>query len=157
MLDHIKSLSQEEKDLVLHAPMYVSVLIAGADGLVDDVEKKRILELIHTKTFSEKYELRELYRELDHDAANELRSLIAALPENTAERNQYLSDMLSRLNRIMPKLEKHFARQLYHSLRQFAHYVATAEGGFWGVNAITPAEQEWVHLPMIQNPEGAEA
>jgi hypothetical protein len=156
MLDHIKSLKEEEKNLILHAPMYVSILIAGADGDVDEVEKKRILELIHTKTFSEKYELRELYRTLDHDAANELRMMIATLPQDRDQRNTHLTQLLSQLNHIMPKLEKPFAIQLYHSLRQFAHYVATAEGGFWGVNTMTPAEKLLVHLPMIHNPEHEE-
>lgn len=156
MLEHINNLTQEEKNIILHSPMYVSVLIAGADGEVNDTEKKRILELIHTKTFSEKYELRELYQTLDHDAANELREMIASLPEDREERNQYLSDTLARLNRIFPKLEHRFQVQLYKSLRQFAHYIANAEGGFWAVGAVKNAENGYIKLPMINNPEESE-
>jgi tellurite resistance protein len=51
MLDHIHHLSEEEKNLVLQAPVYVSLLIAGADGHVQLEEQQRILELVHTKTF----------------------------------------------------------------------------------------------------------
>ena len=153
MLEHIHNLSEEEKNIIIHSPMYVSVLIAGADGEVNDTEKKRILELIHTKTFSEKYDLRELYRTLDHDAAHELRELIASLPEEKTARNQYLIELLSRLNHIMPKLEHRFQVHLYKSLRQFAHYIAHAEGGFWRVGAVKHAEQEFMKLPMINNPE----
>lgn len=153
MLEHINNLTDEEKNIIIHSPMYVSVLIAGADGEVNDTEKKRILELIHTKTFSEKYELKELYKTLDHDAAHELRELIAALPEEKVARNQYLVELLSRLNAIMPKLEHRFQVHLYKSLRQFAHYIAHAEGGFWRVGAVKHAEQEYLKLPMIHNPE----
>lgn len=153
MLEHINNLKAEEKDIIIHSPMYVSVLIAGADGEVNDAERKRILELIHTKTFSEKYELRELYQTLDHDAAHELRELIAALPHDRNERNQFLVDKLAKLNTIFPKLEHRFQIQLYKSLRQFAHYIAHAEGGFWSVGAVKHAEQEYMKLPMIINPE----
>jgi hypothetical protein len=155
MLEHIHNLTEEEKNIIIHSPMYVSVLIAGSDGEVNDTEKKRILELIHTKTFSEKYELRELYKTLDHDSAHELRELIASLPDEKVARNEFLVNMLSRLNHIMPKLEHRFQVHLYKSLRQFAHYIAHAEGGFWRVGAIKHAEQEYIKLPMINDPEEA--
>ena len=45
MLEHIQNLSEEEKNIIIHSPLYVSVLIAGADGDVTSGEKKRILEL----------------------------------------------------------------------------------------------------------------
>ncbi|MBS3914946.1 MAG: hypothetical protein KG003_10625 [Bacteroidetes bacterium] len=153
MLEHINNLKDEEKDIIIHSPLYVSLLIAGADGEVNDTEKKRILELIHTKTFSEKYELRDLYKTLDHDAAHELRELISVLPQEKSERNEFLIQKLSRLNHIFPKLEHRFQVQLYKSLRQFAHYIAHAEGGFWSVGAVKHAEQEYLKLPMIHDPE----
>ena len=98
MLDYIKLLSEEEKQIVLLSPVYVSLLIAGADGHFDSDEKKRILELIHIKTFSERYELTMLYTELETEANLQLRNMIASLPEDTQERNQLLSDLIARLN-----------------------------------------------------------
>lgn len=152
MLNQFTSLSQAEKDLILHAPLYVSVLIAGADGNINTDEKNRILELIHTKTFSERYELRELYKELDHDAAAELRQLIATVPNNTEERNALLSDKIAGLNKIFTKVDHAFAVQLYNSLKEFASYVATADGGWWGIGAVTAAEKDLIKLPMLENP-----
>lgn len=152
MLNEFTSLSQAEKDLILHAPLYVSVLIAGADGNINTDEKNRILELIHTKTFSERYELRELYKELDHDAAAELRQIIATVPNNTEERNSWLSDKIAGLNKIFPKVDHAFAVQLYNSLRQFASYVAHADGGWWGIGAVTASEKDLIKLPMLENP-----
>jgi len=152
MLDHIHHLSEEEKNLVLQAPVYVSLLIAGADGHIQQEEQKRILELVHTKTFSEHYELRELYATLNHDLAEHLRQMMAALPEDTNERQAMLSGLLGRLNHIFPQLEKHFARRLYKNLREFAHYIAHADGGFWGISAVSDAEQQWIKLPMLEEP-----
>lgn len=157
MLDHIHHLSEEEKNLVLQAPVYVSLLIAGADSHIQQEEQKRILELVHTKTFSEHYELRELYATLNHDLAEHLRQMMAALPEDTNERQAMLSGLLGRLNHIFPQLEKHFARRLYKNLREFAHYIAHADGGFWGISAVSDAEQQWIKLPMLEEPFTEEA
>jgi len=157
MLDHIHHLSEEEKNLVLQAPVYVSLLIEGADGHIQQEEQKRILELVHTKTFSEHYELRELYATLNHDLAEHLRQMMAALPEDTNERQAMLSGLLGRLNHIFPQLEKHFARRLYKNLREFAHYIAHADGGFWGISAVSDAEQQWIKLPMLEEPFTEEA
>jgi hypothetical protein len=152
MIEQIQHLNQEEQELVLQAPLYVSLLIAGADGDFNSEEKKRIVQLVHTKTFSERYELRELYRSLADDVEVQLRQMIAGLPDDTEERQQLLSDLLARLNPVFPKLEKTFARNLYKSLRQFAHFVANAEGGFWKISAVNQAEREWINLPMLQEP-----
>lgn len=157
MLEHIHNLKPEEKDLIIHSPLYVSVLIAGADGEIHDAEKQRTLQLIHTKTFSEKYDLKELYKTLDHDADTELRRLIAELPADRDARIQAVTAQLEKLNHIMPKLEHRFQIHLYKSLRQFAHYISHAEGGFWGIGTKTHLEADLVKLPMINNPEEQQA
>lgn len=152
MFEYIHNLSESEKNLVLNAPLYVTILVAGADGEISHEEKKKAIEIIHIKSFAEGYEMREIYKNLEYDVAHELRTLIAALPEATTERNQYLSDLLAGLNQIFPKLDKNFAVKYYKSLREFAHYIAHAEGGFWGVASVSSAEKEVVKLPMIMDP-----
>lgn len=153
MHKHINHLSEEERHLMIHAPLYVSVLIAEADGDIKNKEKARIVELVHIKSFSEHHGINELYKELDHDAAEELRTLVASLPDDKAEREATLVDMLSGLNKILPKCNYSFASHYYKSLREFAHYVATIEGGFWGIGAITKEEAKYVKLPMINEPQ----
>ncbi|MEY4002704.1 MAG: hypothetical protein RIT07_746 [Bacteroidota bacterium] len=153
MLAFISHLTSEEQQIVTLSPVYVSLLIAGADGHFDTDEKKRIVELIHTKTFSERVEMQTLFRQLNADAGEQIRFLIASLPENTAERNQLLSDMIARLNDIFPKLDYNVAVQLYNSLRQFAHYIASADGGWWVISAVSETEKAFVKLPMLNTPE----
>lgn len=153
MHKHIHHLSAEEKKLMINAPLYVSVLIAGADGNIKNEEKARTVELVHIKSFSEHHGINEFYKELDHDVAEELRNLIASLPENTEERQTLLSDLLAGLNHIFPKLDHVFVSHYYKSLREFAHYIATAEGGFWGMGAISKEEEKYLKLPMIHEPQ----
>jgi len=152
MLNFIKHLTADEQQIVTQSPIYVSLLIAGSDGHFDTDEKKRMVELIHTKTFSEKFELQTLYKQLEVNAEEQIREMIASLPENLEERTKILSDQISRLNDIFPKMEFSIAHQLYESLKQFAVYIATADGGWWGMSPISTAEKTYIKLPMLNAP-----
>ncbi|NBP06248.1 MAG: hypothetical protein EBV15_08545 [Bacteroidetes bacterium] len=152
MLDFIKHLSADEQQIVAQSPMYVSLLIAGSDGNFDTDEKKRIVELIHIKTFTERFELQTLYKQLSINSEENIRNMISSLPENTDERNQLLSDLIARLNDIFPKLDSNIATQLYSSLRQFAVYISTADGGWWGISSVSDSEKNYVKLPMLNSP-----
>lgn len=154
MLENLSQLTKEEKDLLIVAPSLVAALIGGADGEFSDDEVERAAELIHIKTFSEKHEhIREIYDLLDHEnTQSDLVALMVSLPKNTAESNQYLTNRLEGLNTILPKLKYAFSSRYYKSLRQIAHLVATADGGFWGIGSIHHEEEKFVKLPMINEP-----
>ncbi|MBM3919907.1 MAG: hypothetical protein FJ347_01615 [Sphingomonadales bacterium] len=152
MLYFIKHLTADEQQIVTNSPLYVSLLIAGADGNFDTDEKKRIVELVHIKTFTERFELQNLYKNLNNDSEEQIRNMISSLPENTDERNTILSELIARLNDIFPKLDASFSVQLYSSLRQFAVYISTADGGWWGISAVSDAEKAFVKLPMLNPP-----
>lgn len=152
MLKNLVQLKEDEKQLMIDAPLYVSILLAGADGDVNNYEKKRTLELVHVKTYSETLALRDLYHEVEVDAKHRLNELLATMPETANERNEHISAILEKINLILPKLEFHFAHRFYKSLRDFAHYVAETDGGFWSVGSVGEAEKKWVKLPMIMEP-----
>ncbi|MDB4347730.1 hypothetical protein OAB01_03635 [Bacteroidia bacterium] len=155
MLDNLTQLNQEEKDLLIAAPTFVAALIGGADGNFTDDEIERAAEVIHIKTFSEKHEhVREIYELLDHSQTEQdLVSLMVSLPKTAKERNLYLSTELEQLNGILPKLNYSFSIRYYKSLRQIAHLVANADGGFWGMGAMHEAERVFVKLPMLIEPK----
>ena len=154
MLDNLTQLEKEEKDLLIVAPNLVSALIGGADGNFSDDEIERAAEVIHIKTFSEKHEhIREIYDLLDHeDTKKDFVALMVSLPKNTEERNNYLVGRLTGLNNILPKLSYSFAIRYYKSLRQIAHLIANADGGFWGIGSVHEAEKVFIKLPMINEP-----
>lgn len=155
MLDNLTHLDKEEKDLLIAAPTLVAALIGGADGDFTDDEIERAAEVIHIKTFSEKHEhVREIYELLDHAQTKEdLVKLMVSLPKVTTERNQHLAGQLEKINEILPRLNYSFSIRYYKSLRQIAHLVANADGGFWGMGAMHEAEKAYVKLPMIEEPK----
>ena len=156
MSNHIAHLSESEKELVRLSPLYVSALIAGADGDFSSDEKQRVFELVHIKTYSEKFGLKDLYTDLDANVEQDLRTLIAQLPEAQVERNDYLVEKITALNPILEKVEYSYSHSLYRSLREFAHYIANVDGGFWGMGSVSKAEEEFLTLDMLNEPQKPE-
>ena len=78
-----------------------------------------------------------------------IRDRIDTYPKDTSARNMKISDDLSLLNEIFPKLEIHFGAALYDSFVSFAKHVAKASGGFMGFWSISKEEKEFIELPML--------
>ncbi len=153
MLKHTENLNEQEREIVVNSPLYVSALIAGADGDFSSDELKRTYELVHIKTFSEKFGLKDLYASLEPEMEDKMREMIANLPQEQAERNAFLTGKLQQLNTILAKMEYSFAHSLWRSLREFAHYIANADGGFWSMGSVSSEEQVFVKLEMLAEPQ----
>lgn len=152
MLYHISKLHRDEQELVKKAPLLVSILVAGADGEVDDAEIERTVSLIHTKAFSETSDIRHLYKEIDHDVELKLKEILSQLPKEMVEREKVLTEELKGLNVIFTKLESHLAIDLYKSLKNFGLRVAQTSGGVFGMNTVKYHEGEMAKLPMLNDP-----
>ena len=153
MLYQLENLKNEEKELILNAPAYVTILIAGADDDISDAEIKRSLELVKIKTFSEPVSIREIYGEIESDFNTRLNQLILELPKTLEERENQVIDKLSGLNKIWPKMNEKDAHRYYVSLLGFATQIAKAAGGVLGFESVSPREERFVKLPMINDPK----
>lgn len=147
--DHLTVLQVEE---LFNAPVWVALLIAGADGVVDSSEHNRAAELVHIKSFSEKADLVDFYQTLEPEF--ELRYMKAAntLPASREDRNKHLVEKLTRLNAVLDLLPYKFALHYYKSLRNYAVHIANASGGIGGLFQISEAEKALIHLPMLLEP-----
>lgn len=152
MLYQLEKLNAEEKELVLNAPAYITILIAGADDDITDVEIKRSLELVHIKTYSESIDVRDLYEKIDTNFETRLNDLIHALPTTLAEREAAVIEALSKLNAIFAKMDGIISHKYYLSLMNFAAFIARAAGGVFGIERVSFREEKFVKLPMIQDP-----
>ena|SRR5690606_41613550 len=152
MLYQLEKLNEEEKELVLNAPAYITILIAGADNDITEAEIRRSLQLVHVKTYSESLEIRDLYQEIDHDFESRLNNLIDELPKTLEEREKVLIEELSKLNRIFHLIDERLSHKYYLSLLSFSAYIARAAGGVFGIDRVSFREEKFVHLPMIEDP-----
>lgn len=153
MLEEFENLSEEEKEVLFNAPVYVSVLMAGADDKIDKKEKNLAISLAKMKTYRARKILVPYYNILHKDFEDRMNQMIADLPSSASERNPIIESQLERLNSILPKLEFKFSSQFYESLRDFAKQVAEASGGIFGYLSVNVDESKYIELKMIKRPE----
>lgn len=150
MLSKIEHLSASEKQLILEAPIMVSALVAGSDGDFRPEEIAQAVKIIHIKTYSETRDVSGVYKTIDGHTEASIDDFIKHLPHTTFERNKVLSEKLSGLNHIFPKLDPNFAVDLYKSLKELAYYVSNA--GDLGLGMRSDQEKEMAKLSFINPP-----
>ena len=105
MIAEFEGLEQSEKDLMYSLPIYVAVLIAGADGKIDSSELKKAVSISNHKTSKARKELIDFYQQVNTDYEDKLKMTIANLPAGTKEREKLLIEEIGKVNDIWPKLE----------------------------------------------------
>ncbi|MCB0592546.1 MAG: hypothetical protein H6557_03825 [Lewinellaceae bacterium] len=150
MIKSIESLPPEKQKVLYDAIPYITLLVAGADGIIEDAELERGEKIAHIRTFHFHAEWQEYYKKVDERLHERLLELIRALPRTAPERQEAISKELSKLNDILPLLDPKHAKHFYDGLLSFARYVAKASGGIIGWMSIGPKEAKVVDLPMIE-------
>ena len=148
-----ENLREDEVQVLLDAPVYVSILIAGADGKIDKSERKEAIEVARSKQSIAREELVEYYKMVGESFEGKFNSLIESLPEDTKDRNTDIEQELRKLNFILPKIDRPFAIKFYASLKDLAKKIAEASGGILGYLSVSYEEQTLMELKMINDPE----
>ena len=152
MIPQFEDLNQEESELMYSLPIYVSVLIAGADGKIDSMEIKKAVSLADLKKKKARKDLLDYYNHVNTDYEDKIKMTIANLPLGHKEREKILIDNLSKANDIFLKVDKAFAIKLYASLKETAKHIAEASGGVFGYMSVGYEESRLIDLKMIKDP-----
>lgn len=152
MIPEFENLDGGEVELMLKAPFLICILIAGADGNIDN---KEIRSGIHVITESARgvQSMFNYYREVEQDFEDKLKILIQSYPFESEKRNPVLTEELAGLNAVLPKLERAFAVQCYKSFTSLARRIAESSGGLLGIKSVGEEESELLSLEMIKSPE----
>jgi hypothetical protein len=152
MLYQLRNLSEKEQNIIINAPVWVTLLIACADNDLNREEVKKAANVIQMRSLTEDSEIRTLYREISDDFEHLIQIEINNLPLLGEDRISQLTQNLSQLNEIYPKLESTYAIQFHKSLLKLAAIVAQSDGGLFGIGSISYEEAEYIKLPMITAP-----
>ncbi len=152
MIPEFNKLSNAEIELIHKAPILVCILIAGADGHIDNKEIKGAIALTEKKQNGGKSNLQAFYRELSEDFEDKLKIVIQEFPTNEEERSPLLVKALSQLNAILKKVDHNFALEFYASLKKIASEIAKSSGGLLGMKSVGDEEAKFVDLHMVQDP-----
>jgi len=152
MIPEFEGLTEEEIDRMSKAPILVTILIAGADGKIDNAEIEKAVALSKLKQSRARQALIEYYRSIAEHFEKKLREHIANLPSDNDERNKMISEELEKLNPILRKIDRNFATKFYQSLKDIAKNIAEASGGVLGYMSVSYAEAKFAALKMIKDP-----
>jgi hypothetical protein len=152
MIEEFKHLDESEQDLLFMVPVWVSILIAGADNNVDKKELKSASQLAQTKIEEGSDITKAYFAEVAATFENNMKGYMALLPKLKEERSKVIISKLEALNDIFPKLDREFAIELYRCLKEFALNVAQASGGVFGLFSISDEEGKFLNLNMIKDP-----
>ena len=144
-----KTISDAEYQEILNAVPLIAILIGSSDGNFDSMEKDWAKKIVHIRSFAHDIDLKPIYKDLDVDFESKLLEIYKNLPKDPSTRNSAISESLSKLNQILPKLKLKIASGIYEGYIDFAEQVAKASGGFLRMLSVSAEESEWIGLPMI--------
>ncbi len=153
MIKEFEKLREDEIDVLIKAPVYVAILIAGADGNIDKSERKEAIEVARSKQVRAREQLIEYYKEVGASFEKNFNSILDVLPDNSDERTEIISIELRKLNFIFPKIDRNFSVKLYASLKELAKKIAEASGGVLGYLSVSYEESKLMELNMVKDPE----
>jgi len=148
-----ENLREDEIQVMLNAPVYVSILIAGADGKIDKNERKEAIEVARSKQSRAREQLVEFYKMVGESFEERFNKFIDGLPEDVKDRNKDIEQELRKLNFILPKIDRPFAIKFYASLKDLAKKIAESSGGILGYLSVSYEEQTLMDLKMVNDPE----
>ncbi|MFB1003855.1 MAG: hypothetical protein QMC70_06940, partial [Bacteroidia bacterium] len=90
MLHQLQKLSEEEQTLVRRSPIWVTLLIACADYDIDEAEIDRAKEIIRIKSLTIKNDVKDLYKDLNEHADEEIDLALKSLVAGGKERLVFL-------------------------------------------------------------------
>jgi hypothetical protein len=152
MQSALKNLTTDEISELHLIPVWVSILVAGADNKIDKTEFKKSIQIANKKQNTANSLILDYYKTVAAKFEVNLKGYIALMPNDKEQRVEFLLKKLERVNYIFSKLEKDFSYQLYLSFRDFANEVAHASGGFFGLLSVSFAESKFIDLKMIHDP-----
>ncbi len=153
MLTSYTELDASQQKTLKDSIAWITVLIAGADGKIEEKELAWAEKVTQIRTYAAPEDILPFFQDVGKDFSDVLKCVIEESPEDTSARNQELTEKLSQLNDIMPLFEKSYGYALYKSLTSFAQHVAKSAGGVLGFFSIGKEEAKLVDLPML-NPVG---
>lgn len=149
MIDRFKHLTEEEFTRLKDAVALITVLVAGADGEINQHEKEWGAKITDIRSYSGPAVLQEFYEQVGIDYEDRVEHYISSMNGPVNERQAKISEELSKLNDILLKLPQDLAAHLYKSFLSFASHVAKSSGGFLGFFAVSEAEKAVIGLSML--------
>ncbi|GAA4463723.1 hypothetical protein GCM10023093_12810 [Nemorincola caseinilytica] len=135
--EQLTRLTEDEKTLLLKAPVLISILAAAGDDHLSENEKAEVVRQAHLKTFTSADVLHPYYAEVDRHFQQNFDSALSTYVPFDEQKRESLTREADHINRIISKLDKDLANTLRKSLGDYGRHVKYADRKFVG-NYILP-------------------
>ena len=137
MIKEFEILTRNERELLLMAPVIVSIIAASTTGEINEWEKADAIKLAHLKTFSAHPLLIQYYREVEKEFEQNFEYMIKIYSPFNDGARKLLQIKVDKINAVLEKLDPEFAVTLSTSLSGYADHVKKAYKGLI-VNFLFP-------------------
>lgn len=142
-------LSQKQKDQLSALPVYIVVLVAGADGEIDSHEINRAVKMSRQKISSKNIDLEEFLHQAYQDFEDKLKAVAFSLPSDKASLQNSIKAEIDSMNVILERLDENFVIAMKDHLRNLVTQVAKASGGSLGFGTIGAEESSLINLNFL--------
>jgi hypothetical protein len=136
MIEQIKKLTLEEKEVLFKAPILVSFLAASRNHEIS--EKAEALELEHIKTFSADPLLLEYNKVISNNFQEHFKETVKKDVLFNDAKREALKKEIDLLNAVIAKPNKEFTKTLHNVLAAYAEHVKKADRNSLLRNFIFP-------------------
>lgn len=151
MIAGFERLTEDQFQLTKDAIAWITVLIAGADGKIDEEETAWAAKVTKIRGYHNPNELTAFYELVGAEFSAKLGDLLAHVPTDVKQRTDLLTRKIEQLNDTLPILDNNMGHHLIGSYRSFAKHVAKASGGFLGFFSVSSEESQLIDLPMLRD------
>jgi hypothetical protein len=147
---HFNNLNEEQKNVLIQAPAFVSYLIGGADNNFDEKEMEIAKYTVNLRKTVGEPLLFDYYMWVAESFNIELDTLVSKYEHLQADaRTKILVEEIEKLNEVLALVDGLYAKALLKSWKSLAREVAGASGGFLGMLNVSYEEEHLLDLAMI--------
>lgn len=149
MLNEFSPLKPSEQQVMFDAIPLITILVAEADGDMDEVELSEAQRLADIRSYDSHGRLLAFYELIEDNLVGRIQEMAKELPVEVGARQAAIAEKLAALNEILPKLALPFGYLYYQSFVSFAKFIAESHGGFMRFMTVSEKEAEVMTLPMV--------
>lgn len=149
IINVLKQLSEQEADKLFQAPALITVLIAAADGEIEQKEINWGSQIVKFRDSADS-ELYNYYNAVAEIYDEQVKAILAEDHIGNQERLASLTSRLQETGPLLSQINKLYADKLFQSWQSFARGIAKSTGGFLGFGDIADQEEALMDLHMIQ-------
>jgi len=150
--ESLSRLNDEELEKLIMIPVWITLLIAGADNTYSKAEIKRACKIVAEKAKNGGALLGSFYELVQKQFEMNVKGYLIMLPAGIESRTAYIVIKIGEVNELFKKLPTDHADALYWSFRDLAISVARSSGGLFGLLSVSYSESAHIDLKMINNP-----